>query len=211
MDENLKELLKERLKGELPGIFAHKKLAPSYRPTELPGLEVIEKAKKAATLLLLYFKNKEAYFVLIQRVSYKGVHSGQIAFPGGKQEATDADFEETALRETEEEIGVLQKDVEIIGKLSNIYIPPSNFYVYPYIGFYKGKDINFSPQLTEVAKVIEVPLKELLKENVIQNIDVTVKNDSKMTVPAFVLPQCTIWGATAIILSEFCEILIKNG
>ncbi len=204
--KQLLNFLEIRLKEKLPGIEAHKKMAPTYRKITFPSADIIKNARKAATLLLLYEKNGLVHFVLIERVTYKGVHSGQIAFPGGRKDETDKSFAETALRETEEEIGIKQNDIKLLGKLTNVYIPPSNFYVEPYVGFYTGENINFKAQETEVAKIIEVNLTELTNKNAIQLVDMK-KNDVTFNVPAFVLEKCTVWGATAIMLSEFLEII----
>lgn len=198
--------IEARLSLPLPGVNAHKKLVPFYREAIIPDKNLIKEAKKAATLLLIYKKEEKYYFVVIERVSYDGVHSGQISFPGGKQEQEDTSFEQTALRETEEEIGIVSKKVNILGKLTNIYIPPSNFYVYPYVGYYKERPL-FKRQESEVENIIEIPLEHLKDENRIVQIEQMTSLNSRFKVPTFQFDSCSIWGATAIILSEFADIL----
>ena len=145
----------------LPANESHYKMAPQERIDTLNALEMISKnPKNAAVMMLFYPKNGRTHLVLIVRNSYEGIHSAQIAFPGGKYEIEDLNFENTALRETYEEIGVTLDLMEIIKSFTHIYIPPSNFLVYPFMGICK-EEIVFIPDSTEVAKIIELPLSYL--------------------------------------------------
>ena len=113
-------------------------------------------AKQSAVLVLLYPKEGETHFVLIERNTYEGVHSGQIGLPGGRVEPGDGSFEATALRETQEELGVNPKAVTMVRALSDVYIPPSNFLVYPFVGYMDTTPV-FNPDSREVYEVVEVP------------------------------------------------------
>jgi 8-oxo-dGTP pyrophosphatase MutT (NUDIX family) len=131
----LKTGLKLALNKELPGIHSHLKLAPKKRIKGIGKNESSNNAKASAVLIVLFREHKQTKIVFILRSVYEGVHSGQISFPGGQKEDTDKDMVDTALRETKEEIGIEIGRENIIGKLSNLYIPNSNFCVEPYIAF----------------------------------------------------------------------------
>ena len=208
---NFNELInniKTRLNEPLPGSSAHIKLAP-YRKDTLNTDFSKYNPKLASTLLLIYQKNENINFVLIQRPDYSGTHGGQISFPGGKKEENET-LKETAIRETNEEIGVESRDIIILGKLSQVYVPPSNFLITPYIG-YLDITPNFNPDPTEVTKVLEIELNELLKEDVIKEKIITVgaktNNPMNINVPYLDLKNQVVWGATGVILSEFRDMI----
>lgn len=188
------------LMGPLPGPLAHQKMAPlsrqviHFNPADYPN------AKIAAVLVLCYPKNGEITMVLTQRPNYDGVHSGQISFPGGKIEPGDNDELHTALRETEEEIGVLRQEIRVIGKLSNVYIPPSNFFVFPFVGIATSAPI-FTPDSNEVAEIIEMPINTLLADSVKSTITIN-RPEAPFEAPCYDINGKKVWGATAIILSE---------
>ena len=144
--------------------------------------------------------------VLILRKTYKGVHSAQIGFPGGKYENVDNSLNDTALRETEEEIGVLRNTVSVLKKLTEVYIPPSNFFVQPYLGITKNTP-NFILQKEEVEMLIEVPLIHFMDDTVKISQNLTTSYSKNIEVPAFLLNNHLVWGATAMMLSEVREIL----
>jgi 8-oxo-dGTP pyrophosphatase MutT (NUDIX family) len=196
--------LKEELKKDLPGVKAQVKMAPEFRHHSNPT----EKCRKAGVLILLYPKNKELHIAFIQRTEYNGPHSGQISFPGGKSEDIDGDIIETALRESQEEIGINSDMVNILGQLTPLHIPVSNFIVYPSIGLYPTPPI-FKADPDEVKKVIEIKLNDLLDPD-----NCTTKEfkygDLSFLAPIYNPKNITIWGATAMILSEFLEIVKKN-
>lgn len=198
------ENLKLELKKELPGETAQIKMAPGVRP----GFKRNEKTRKAGVLILIYQKNHELFVSFIQRTEYNGPHSGQISFPGGKFEESDKNIIETALRETQEEIGINPEMVDIYGQLTPLHIPVSNFIVHPVIGIHKTSP-SFKIDPLEVKKVIEVKLNDLL------NPDNCTSKEFKYGDLSFIAPiynpnNITIWGATAMILSEFLEIVSKN-
>ncbi len=197
------------LQKELPGEEAHMEMAVLNRPTVAALKKLQKEPKRSAVLVLLYPVNSEAHFCLIQRPVYNGTHSGQIAFPGGKMEPEDDTLKETALREAWEEVGVIQEDVQILSELSQVYIPPSNFLVNPYIGFcdYRPK---FKPQPSEVAAILEVPVHDLLNEdNVKQKKMKMSANGMVLNTPYFELSNQVVWGATAIMLAEL-KVIVKR-
>lgn len=157
-----------------------------------------------AVLLLLYCRNQEMYLVLTRRREDLQSHAGQISLPGGRQEGVETLFE-AALRETEEEIGVSSTAVSFVGQLSPIYVPPSGFLVHPFIGWYKAKQQpTFRPSLDEVAEIIEVPVRELLDPATAVT-EAWDFHGSQVMVPYFAVQGHKVWGATAIMLSEFVE------
>ncbi|MGB0367649.1 MAG: NUDIX hydrolase [Flavobacteriaceae bacterium] len=190
-----------------PGLAAQLKMAPPQRfGTKETLIKVPKNVKKAAVMMLLYPKDQQLSFCLIQRTTYDGKHSGQISFPGGKKEEEDIDFWATALRESHEEIGVNPAEIKLITTLSSTYIPPSNFYVYPYLA-YTNQRPDFVADEGEVDHVIEVPLSDLLGESAIQNGPITASYTKEVIVPMFVFGSYRVWGATAMILSEAREII----
>ncbi len=194
---------------DLPASEAHYKMAPLERIQSMKNLKISSlNPKPAAVMMLLYPKKGKTQLVLIVRNSYEGVHSAQIAFPGGKYESGDENFENTALRETFEEIGVNVDKIEIIMPFTNLYIQPSNFMVYPFLGICK-EEIIFLPDGNEVADIIELPLRDFLDDNLIVNTKLSNSYAVDIEVPAFKIREHIIWGATAMILNELKEVLKK--
>jgi 8-oxo-dGTP pyrophosphatase MutT (NUDIX family) len=190
----------------LPGFEAHSELAPYRKRVEL-DIE-INQPKIASTLLLLYPKNNDIYFCLIERSKYEGAHSNQISFPGGKNEMGET-IKETALRECNEEIGVPIETINIIGELTQVYVPPSNFIINPFIG-YCDFTPNFKPNKREVNSIIEIKFQDLFKKDLIKKKKMSFgKKENKfvMNVPFFDLNNKVIWGATSVILNEFRTML----
>lgn len=196
-------------KENLPGESAHQKMAPLERMELMKNLNLeVAKPRKAAVMMLFYPKNTITHLVLIVRNKYPGVHSSQIAFPGGKVELFDASLEATALRETHEEVGISSDKINVIRPFSTIYIPPSNFMVSPFLGF-SNEELTFNPDPREVAGIIELPLEELLDDkNIVMN-RMSTSYTENIDVPAFNINNYIVWGATAMMLSELKEILKK--
>lgn len=174
-------------------------MAPMRRPTQLPP-SIPGDATPAAVLLLLYPQDDTLGFVLIQRNSYEGVHSDQIGLPGGRQEDGE-DFLETALRETHEELGVDPAAIDVIGNLTPIYIPPSDYHVHPFVGFVPQRP-TWQPDPREVAAVIETTVDTLLDETLKSDDTVNVQG-MRIRVPYYDIDGHKCWGATAIMLAEF--------
>lgn len=163
-------------------------------------------ARLGSVLILFYPSDGEIYLPLTQRHDYGGTHGGQVSFPGGKWEESDADLEYTALRETSEEIGVNVSDITVIGKLTELYIPPSNFRVTPVVGFTERKpEFNIDPY--EVKELVEVPLSLLVRKSTIKRKDIPVRGSYSLNAPFFDLAGKTVWGATAMMLSELVEVV----
>lgn len=193
-------------KAALGGLQAHLKMAPSER-TQLSEEKIkANNPKEAAVLALFYPDSKEqTRFLLTLRANYRGIHSAQISFPGGKKDKLDNTNEHTALRETYEEVGIEQNKVNIIKQLTHVYIPPSNFMVSPFMGFLKEPPV-FTKN-TEVETLIEVKLSELLNEKnvIIKNMSASYMDN--IDIPCFKLNNYIVWGATAMILSDIKYII----
>ena len=193
----------------LPASESHYKMAPQERIDILNVSKMENKNPKiAAVMMLFYPKNGKTHLVLIVRNSYEGVHSAQIAFPGGKYEIDDLNFENTALRETYEEIGISPNFMEIIKPFTQLFIPPSNFMVHPFMGICK-EEITFIPDENEVAKIIELPLSNFLDDTIIVNVNMSTSYANEIMVPAFKIEEHIVWGATAMMLSELKDVLKK--
>ncbi len=193
----------------LPGEEAQLKLAPMARINELRDID-IEKRKPnhAGVMAVFYPEGDITSFVLILRKTYKGVHSNQVGFPGGRVEPEDQNLTETALRETEEEVGIPQEKIEVIRELTRLYIPPSNFWVQPFIGLMHEKPV-LIPQESEVEDIMEVKLSDFLNEENLVSEKLTTSYATNIDVPAFRLNDRIVWGATAMMLSEIQEMLRK--
>ncbi|MDD3003932.1 CoA pyrophosphatase [Flavobacterium sp.] len=188
---------------------AHEKLSPPERISFLKTVNSKDiNSRKAAVLMLFYPKMSLTHLVLIVRNSYAGVHSSQIGFPGGKIEEFDHNSEATALRETYEEIGVLPDQVNIVRAFSELYIPPSNFTVYPYMG-YSNDTLVFTPDPREVFEIIELPLSDLLEESNFTHQIMETSYMKQVKLPVFKFGENIVWGATGMMLSELKEVLKK--
>ncbi len=163
------------------------------------------KPKNAAVLILLFENDSELHITLIKRTEYEGVHSGQISFPGGMKEPSDRDLLHTAMRETSEETGIKAEDIKIAGKLSPIYIPVSKFKVQPFVGYLEYAP-EFCPDPVEVDHMIIVPVKHLLKPEYLKKEKWNLSGE-EVWVPFYSFNHYKIWGATAMILSEFMDVI----
>ncbi len=157
-------------------------------------------------MVLLYPHKNDIYLPLMKRPIYEGAHSGQISFPGGKFERTDADLTETALRETEEEIGVDRSRVEVVGVLSELFIIASNFKVIPTVGFVNEKP-DFIPDPHEVAGVLNVSLAHLNDPQNQGMEQMRFRNNIVINSPYYNVQGNVVWGATAMMLSELLAVV----
>ena len=201
--------VRRALHQPLPGKTAQVKMAPEMVAGELDRWEEVEHYREAGVLLLLYphrtGSHSELHLALTRRREYPGVHSGQISFPGGRRENGET-LEITALRETYEEVGVLPENLQVIGQLSPLYTPPSNFCIYPFIGFSSTRPA-FSLEPKEVAELIETPLSLLLNPATCKQEIWSFPNYGERRVSFFDVFGHKVWGATAMMLSEFLVLL----
>ncbi len=199
-----KEQLRELLTLPLPGEVAQLKMAPNGR---LRSFEIDElKLRKAAVLIPLFELNDILHVVLTLRSAYDGIHSAQVSFPGGKFEEGETEAISVALRESEEELGIGGRSVEIIGALSPLIIPVSSMLVYPVVGWLH-EQVNYNPDKREVQKVIESPLVLFKRELIKSSTSILGNSKSPIEVPYFEIDQEKVWGATAMIISELMAIL----
>lgn len=191
----------------LPGDEAHKKMAPYKRPNVKDVFENKNiNPRLSAVTLLFYPKNDSIHFCLTQRPDYDGMHSGQISLPGGKTEPEDKSLKHTALRETYEEVGINSDSITVLGELSQVYIPPSNFMVTPFL-CYLDTEPTFNTN-HEVVEIIEPSIKDLINSENLSTKQVS-SNYGNFKVPAYSFNGKIVWGATALILSEF-EMLLNQ-
>ena len=192
----------------LPAEASQFKMSPPFRKELIETYrEKMVHAKKAGVLALFYPDvNDKTRLVLILRKTYKGVHSAQIGFPGGKLEPQDRDLEMTAIRETYEEVGVEEQQVTVLKQMTQVYIPPSNFYVQPFIGV-SHQTPDFRKQDEEVEDIVEVLLDHLLDDESVVMRSVATSYNREVEVPAFHLNGHIVWGATAMMLSEIKDLL----
>ena len=204
--ESFLSLISNLDQGELGGFHSHKKMIPKERINySFNKIEQL-KPKKAAVLALFYPDlNNDTNFLLTLRASYGGTHASQISFPGGKFELSDVNLENTALRETFEEVGIKSNLIKIKKQMSDTFIPPSNFLVRPYIGIHYK-----TPVFThnhEVEQIIEVKLSDLLNDETITTKNLSTSYMKNIDVPCYKLNNYTVWGATAMMLSEIKDLL----
>lgn len=199
------KIAKENLIGE----EAHHKMSPPERLAFVKEKDISKlNPRKAAVLMLFYPKYAETYLVLIVRNEYPGVHSSQIGFPGGKVENSDSNMEVTALRETQEEIGISPKQISVVKAFTELYIPPSNFMVYPFMG-YSAEELIFKPDPREVFGIIELPLRDFLDERNFTTEKLETSYMKEVELPVFKFGDKIVWGATGMMLSELKEVLKK--
>ena len=192
----------------LGGLESQFKMAPALRK-KFTLKDIEDQNPKESAVLALFYPDQyqKTQFLLMLRASYNGVHSAQISFPGGKKDKYDKVLISTALRETEEEIGVSKNEITIIRELTKTYIPPSNFYVTPFVGIIEKTPAFITND--EVEKLIEVPLHELLDDEFLTSKNISTSYMKNIDVPCFKLNNYTVWGATAMMLSEIKD-LIKS-
>jgi 8-oxo-dGTP pyrophosphatase MutT (NUDIX family) len=195
----------EQLRGSLqsqilPGLQAQLLMAPKGRDFTQPSKKVVN----AAVLIILLPAEEGVSFILTKRHDYDGPHSGQVSFPGGKEDKEDLSAEKTALRETEEEIGIQSEKLELIGKLTDLYIPVSNYLVHPFVA-YTAETPVYRLDPTEVKYILESNIHELFEEKTRCSTLMNIRG-TEYEIPYFSLQGEEVWGATAMILSEFIEI-----
>jgi len=186
---------------------SHLKMVPEARRAEIEHFENIRDARQAAVLICLVNDGKnDTGVVLIRRNEYDGVHSGQISFPGGRYEDGDTDMISTALREADEETNIRKSDVEVIGKITPVFIPPSNFFVTPVLAWAENQP-ELIPDPSEVSEIMIVSLADLMDPANRQVRNIAHREFNFIDVPCFYIHGNIIWGATAMMLMELLDIL----
>ncbi len=210
MDEIIARI-SNAFKGPLPGWDAQKRMINYKRPRPDNIANVDPNARQGAVLALLYPKNGELHTVLMLRNVYEGTHSGQVSFPGGKQEVFDKTLWHTALREANEEVGIKAEEVLKIGNLTQVYIPPSRFLVSPFLA-YSNVLPNFIADEIEVQKIIEAPISAFLEPSKILEKRLFIESlKTEIDIKYYEVEGETVWGATAMMLSEISEIIRNTG
>lgn len=204
--QTFKEALKTALKAEPLGMEAQIEMAPLPDVSQRFDKESAKKARQSAVMILLYEEDDKLKFPLIVRPQYPGVHSGQVALPGGKFEDDDRDLTHTALRETQEEIGIPMDRVEVLGQLSELYVPPSNFNILPVIGLL-SETPHFVLEENEVEELVIADINVLTDKTKRKQKQMTFYSGINVDVPYFDIEDKVVWGATAMILSEFATII----
>jgi len=203
----VKTYLKESLQSELPGVNAHSKMLPPGRRLKTNEAE-LSSVKMSSVLLLLFPEGDQLYICLTKRPHTMKHHPGQISFPGGKVEKDDTSAEMTALREAREEVGIDHHQIEILGKLSDLYIEVSQFSIQPFLAWADQKP-EFLVDFGEVEKLILFPVSDFIANEVISEIELETVTGA-LRVKYYPYDGEFIWGATAMILSELIEILKKQ-
>lgn len=200
----VKAYLKETLHGELPGLKAHSKMLPPGRRLKTTDDE-LSSVKMSSVLLLLFPEGEQLYICLTKRPQTMKHHPGQISFPGGKVEKGDLSAEMTALREAREEVGIDRDKIEILGKLSDLYVEVSQFSIQPFLAWADQRP-DFLVDFGEVEKLILFPVSDFVANEIISEIELETVTGS-LQVKYYPYDGEFIWGATAMILSELIAIL----
>jgi 8-oxo-dGTP pyrophosphatase MutT (NUDIX family) len=205
-DQRIFDALKDRLSKPLPGKEVQYEMSAFHHGKGQINFNFEFEPKESSVLITLFLRNGQICFPLIQRPQYSGIHSGQIGLPGGKVEKRDKDKIDTALRETEEEIGVSSSDIIVLGGLTELFVQASHYNVVPIVG-YLPYEPEYRPDPKEVSRVIEGRVDDLLDDKNKKVKDLLVRGKYFVTAPYFDLNHEIIWGATAMILNEFSAVL----
>jgi 8-oxo-dGTP pyrophosphatase MutT (NUDIX family) len=204
MNSSVKTYLRERLQRELPGRLAHEKMLPPGRRLKTFDHE-LQSIKLSSVLLLLFPEGDRLFTCLMKRPSTMKHHPGQISFPGGQVEKDDLSAEMTALREAQEEVGIDPSEIEVLGKLSDLYVEVSRFSIQPVLAWADQKP-DFTVNSEEVEKLILFPVGDFVSSEIIQEVELPTVT-GMLRVKYFPFDGEIIWGATAMILSELIEVL----
>lgn len=200
--------MEARLKQPLPGSAAQDAMSSRVR---LPLQHYLDKHpdyRTSAVLLLLYPVDGAVHTMIIKRPSYDGIHSGQLALPGGKSEEGEKPVY-TAIRETLEEVGVSVSVKQVIGELTPLYIPPSNFLVHPFVSWLNERP-SFVADQREVDKILEVPLSTFLDAQLKTRRRIYIGTNTFIDAPCYTIGEETLWGATAMMFAEVEALLREN-
>jgi 8-oxo-dGTP pyrophosphatase MutT (NUDIX family) len=203
---NLPELLRRRLAAPLPGLDAQMRMSPRPRLGAESGIDV-NSLRPAAALLLIYPHEDAWHMPLTLRGSNLRHHTGQISLPGGRLDAGES-VEQAALREAHEEIGVTPVDVDVLGRLTPLPVYVSGHLLHPVVGF-AARRPDFNLHSHEVERLIEVPIAVLREPDRVLWEERTriLPPQGVMNVPYFDVLDARVWGATAMVLSEFVAVV----
>jgi 8-oxo-dGTP pyrophosphatase MutT (NUDIX family) len=210
MGRRFVEGLKRALAGEKGGLEAQLQMAPDFRSEEIRRRSPENNPRKSAVIILLNPFADELSLVFTKRSPRLKVHRGQVSFPGGQMDKDDRDLLETALREMREEIGIAAEDIQLLGQLSDLFIPPSNFDVAVFVAvLMRPPKYRINPD--EVEDVVEIPLRMLLEpENIKRKVFYKTTSGVDRSAPYYAVKDLEIWGATAMIVSELVELIRKQ-
>ena len=197
--------LKAGLAGSLPGEEAQYRMAPRARLRMKEAMSRASRLQQSAVLLYLFPDKGDWRIVLMKRPDYDGTHGGQVSIPGGRLEPGE-DHTQAALREFEEETGICVSHDQLLGRLSELFIPPSSFLVKPYVACARERP-RFCPDPVEVEQILELTVSDLLSDATVKWGRVCLSSNVQVETPYFDVEGHMVWGATAMILSEFKEIL----
>ena len=207
--DRLIAILERKLKEPLPGKEAHLIMAPQPVDQRRFDPKLPEHHRKSGVLLLFYPDSEHIFFPLIKRPNYPGVHGGQISLPGGKMEPEDFNVVQTALREAEEEIGVEKDQITVLGQMTDLYIPTSNFLVSPVVGFQTVVP-RMTPEEKEVQRIISAQVSQVLDAGIRKRKNLDIRPSLRLDTPYFEIDGEMVWGATAMILSELSWLLSSD-
>ncbi len=196
--------IKKAVSSPKPGFKSQLTMVIDPRPGHKTYLEIKDRCKKAGVLILVFPWKEQSYLILTRRTELVQYHPNQISFPGGQCEPEE-NPSTTALRETHEELGIDPAKIKTVGQLTPLYIPPSDYCIYPSVGISDQRPEYF-PRIKEVAEVIEIPILHLLEDKNLRK-EIWELNGKKVRVPFYEFEDHKIWGATAMVLAEFLDII----
>lgn len=200
--------IKKHLAAELPGEEAHLLMSPVGRERSSEAIKKMTNYRESAVALVIYEKHNELKGVLTKRSPYSGFHSGEVCLPGGKMEKFDRSLVQTAIRECVEEIGLKHENFELLGELTPVFIPISNFSIQPFVFHYTEPPI-FARNDREVAEIFSFYLHQLFDDKIIKKTKIELSNREVLKdIPYFEINNKIVWGATAFILQEFKQLFV---
>ncbi|HLV42324.1 MAG TPA: CoA pyrophosphatase [Brumimicrobium sp.] len=202
------EEIRKHLTYGLPGEDAHIAMSPGGRGRSSEAKKLATNYRESAVALVIYEKQNELKGILTERSPYRGAHSGEVCLPGGKREDFETDLKQTAIRECVEEIGLKYERFELLGELTPVFIPVSNFSVQPYVFHYTEPPV-FIQNIREVAEIFSFPLRQLFQEDIIKRTRIELDDKRVLNdIPYFDINNKIVWGATALILHEFKKLFV---
>ncbi|HZH87422.1 MAG TPA: CoA pyrophosphatase [Brumimicrobium sp.] len=204
------EDIRRHLTYRLPGEDAHIPMSPGGRGRSSEAIKQAVNYRESAVALVIYEKHHELKGILTERSPYRGFHSGEICLPGGKMEDFDKDLKQTAIRECVEETGLKYEGFELLGELTPVFIPISNFSIQPFVFHYTEPPV-FIPNIREVAEIFSFPLSQLFEKDIIKKTRIEFAGRKALdNIPYFDINNKIVWGATALILHEFKHLFVGD-